>query len=96
VIDRPKRYFPVPALRSIDGPVLELARQTLRGERSRARGLFQPSYLDRLFRSPNRHRSRGGANLLWQLALLELWLQTHETPRRELRSDSVLHQLTSA
>jgi asparagine synthase (glutamine-hydrolysing) len=96
VIDRPKGYFPVPALRSVDGPVLDLVRQTLRGTRARARGLFRPSHLDQLFLDPNGHRSRGGANLLWQLALLELWLQEHEVPHRERRVDTVLHHLRTA
>src|SRR3954447_19894671 len=78
VIDRPKGYFPVPALRTIDGPVLDLVRETLGAPACRERGMFRPSYVERLSADPNGHRSSGGANLLWQLTILELWLQRHE------------------
>jgi len=81
VINRPKGYFPVPALRSIDGPVLELVKTTLEGHECRGRNLFRSSYVNELLAEPNGHRSRGGANLLWQLAILELWLQSHEQVR---------------
>src|SRR3954470_7152431 len=80
VIDRPKGYFPLPALRSIDGPVLDLVKGTLEARACRGRGLFRPGYVAKLVADPNRHRSQGGANLLWQLAILELWLQTHAYP----------------
>ena len=39
VIDRPKGYFPVPALTHLEGPVLELVEEALR---SSDRGLFGP------------------------------------------------------
>src|SRR3954469_16169139 len=81
VIDRPKGYFPVPALRSIDGPVLDLVEATLDAPACRGRGLFRRDYVKKLVAEPNRHRSQGGASLLWQLAILELWLQSHEYPK---------------
>ena len=45
---------------------------------ARARGLFRPEYVDRLLADPNTPRTTLGANQLWQLALLEMWLQKVE------------------
>ncbi|WP_248960602.1 N-acetylglutaminylglutamine amidotransferase [Sphaerisporangium perillae] len=75
VIDRPKGYFPVPAIRHIHGPFLELVRDALTGQAARERGLFRPAMVDKLLASPDDHRTTLGANALWQLGLLELWLQ---------------------
>ncbi|MCP5364574.1 MAG: N-acetylglutaminylglutamine amidotransferase [Hyphomicrobiales bacterium] len=77
VIDRPKGYFPVPALKYIDGIVLEMTRDALYSHASRDRGLFRPSYLDALFADPKSHITPLRGSELWQCALLELWLQTH-------------------
>ena len=41
VIDRPKGYFPVPALKHLRGPLLDRVRETLDDPRSRRRGLFR-------------------------------------------------------
>ncbi|GGS66675.1 asparagine synthetase B [Planobispora rosea] len=75
VVDRPKGYFPVPAVRHVDGPLLELVRDALNAPAARARGLFDRSYVERLLAAPNEHRTPVGVNVLWQLGLLELWLQ---------------------
>ncbi|MEU3839397.1 N-acetylglutaminylglutamine amidotransferase [Streptomyces sp. NPDC028635] len=77
VIDRPKGYFPVPAITHMAGPVLERVRDTLRAPEARRRGLFQDAYVAELLAAPEEHRTRRGANALWQVALLETWLQTH-------------------
>ncbi|MCS0638461.1 N-acetylglutaminylglutamine amidotransferase [Streptomyces sp. LP05-1] len=77
VVDRPKGYFPVPAIRHMAGPVLERVREALAAPEARARGLFREEYVAELLAAPDRHRTRRGANALWQVALLELWLQTH-------------------
>jgi asparagine synthase (glutamine-hydrolysing) len=77
VIDRPKGYFPVPGLRSLEGPVLEVVRDALCSTAARDRGLFDPGHVRSLLDAPNDHRSASGANLLWQLAIVELWLQEH-------------------
>lgn len=76
VIDRPKGYFPVPAIRHLDGPFLDLVRDALTSSAARSRGLFQPSYVAALLADPDRDRATTGVNTLWQLGLLELWLQT--------------------
>ncbi len=77
VIDRKKGYFPVPALKYIDGPYLELARDALSSQAARERGLFRQDYLEQLFASPKDHITPLRGSELWQVALLELWLQTH-------------------
>ncbi|OIK29239.1 N-acetylglutaminylglutamine amidotransferase [Streptomyces malaysiense] len=77
VVDRPKGYFPVPAITHMAGPVLEKVRDALNAPEAKRRGVFQDSYVAALLAAPDRHRTRRGANALWQVALLEIWLQTH-------------------
>jgi asparagine synthase (glutamine-hydrolysing) len=78
VIDRPKGYFPVPALKYIQGPYLEMVRDALTNQKARERGLFRQDYLDRLFAAPAEHITRLRGSELWQVALLEMWLQSQE------------------
>jgi asparagine synthase (glutamine-hydrolysing) len=75
VIDRPKGYFPVPAIRYLHGPFLEKVRDALCGPTGRARGLFRADYVEGLLQHPNDVRTTLGSNALWQVALLEMWLQ---------------------
>jgi asparagine synthase (glutamine-hydrolysing) len=77
VIDRPKGYFPVPAITHLEGKVLDLVRDALTDDAARERGLFRPEYVDRLLGDPNGELTPLRGNKLWQLGLLELWLQTH-------------------
>ncbi len=77
VIDRPKGYFPVPALKYIEGPYLEMVRDTLDSTVARQRGIFQRPYVDMLLSAPKEHITPLRGSRLWQVALLELWLQTH-------------------
>jgi asparagine synthase (glutamine-hydrolysing) len=77
LIDRPKGYFPVPALRHLQGRLLDQVTDALDNPLAKERGLFRPEYLERLRAAPNEHRTPVGYNKLWQLGLLELWLQTH-------------------
>ncbi|GAA3611066.1 N-acetylglutaminylglutamine amidotransferase [Microlunatus ginsengisoli] len=75
VIDRTKGYFPVPAIRQLEGPYLDRVRDALTDPAARARGLFRPELVQRLLADPNTTRTQLGSNALWQLALLEMWLQ---------------------
>ncbi|MEU8257218.1 asparagine synthase (glutamine-hydrolyzing) [Micromonospora inaquosa] len=75
VIDRPKGYFPVPAIRHLSGPLLDDVRDALTARPARERGLFRKDYLEELLDAPNARRTTLGSNALWQLGLLELWLQ---------------------
>jgi len=77
VIDRKKGYFPVPELKYLDGPYLDLVRDTLTSTAARDRGLFRPAYLDKLFDAPADHITPLRGSELWQVGLLELWLQNH-------------------
>ena len=75
VIDRPKGYFPVPALKYVRGSFLELMREVLNATACRDRGLFQRAYVERLLSAPEAHLTPLQGSKLWHLALLELWLQ---------------------
>lgn len=75
VIDRPKGYFPVPALKYIEGPYLEMVRDALTSSAARERGLFRDDYLNGLFAAPADHITKLHGSELWQVGLLELWLQ---------------------
>ena len=77
VIDRPKGYFPVPALKYLEGPYLDLVREALHAPAAKERGLFREDYVDALLAEPNEALTPLRGNKLWQLGLLELWLQTH-------------------
>jgi asparagine synthase (glutamine-hydrolysing) len=75
VIDRPKGYFPVPGVRHLDGPILDSVRAALTNRAAVDRGLFRPAVVESLLSDPNSRRTTIGANVLWQVGLLELWLQ---------------------
>ncbi len=75
VVDRPKGYFPVPILKHVDGPVLALARDVLTSRRALDRGLFRRKTVERLLAAPSEHITPLRGSRLWQVALLEMWLQ---------------------
>ncbi len=77
VIDRPKGYFPVPALKHLKGRVLETVKDALHSRAARERGLFRADYVQQLLAAPSDHITPLRGSTLWQLGLLELWLQTH-------------------
>ena len=77
VIDRPKGYFPVPALKYLDGEYLAFATDTLRSTRSRERELFNPDYFDLLIKQPEDHITPLRGSKLWQMVALERWLSIH-------------------
>jgi asparagine synthase (glutamine-hydrolysing) len=75
VIDRPKGYFPVPALKYIRGPFLQLVRDVLDQPAAVQRNLFSRAYVERLLARPESELTPKGHSKLWQIASLELWLQ---------------------
>ncbi len=75
VIDRPKGYFPVPALKYLEGDYLEMARSILEQKAAQERGIFDLAYIDMLFQSPKDHLTPLRGSKLWQIVLLEYWLQ---------------------
>jgi asparagine synthase (glutamine-hydrolysing) len=76
VIDRPKGYFPVPALKYLRGPFYDFVHDVLDAKAARERGLFNRPYIDRLLANPEGELTPKGHSKLWQVALLECWLQT--------------------
>ena len=79
VIDRPKGYFPVPALKYVRGEFLELMRGILMSDACLKRGLYQRDYVNKLLAEPEApaHFTRINGSKLWHLALLEWWLQVN-------------------
>jgi asparagine synthase (glutamine-hydrolysing) len=79
VIDRPKGYFPVPALKYVRGSFLEMMRDILMSNACIRRGLYQRAYVEKLLAQPEapEHFTRINGSKLWHLALLEWWLQVH-------------------
>ncbi len=77
VIDRPKGYFPVPALKYLRGGFLDYVRDLLNSRAARERGLFRPDYVADVLAEPEAHITPLGGSKLWQLGLLEAWLQAH-------------------
>ena len=77
VIDRPKGYFPMPALKYVRGDFLVMMRDLVNSRACRERGIYRRAYLDMLLDAPDMHHTRIQGNKLWHLALLELWLQRH-------------------
>ena len=75
VIDRPKGYFPVPALKYVRGDFLERMRSILNSEACLRRGLYQRDYVEKLLADPELYLTRIQGSKLWHLALLEWWLQ---------------------
>jgi asparagine synthase (glutamine-hydrolysing) len=77
VIDRPKGYFPVPPLIYLQGPYVDMLRDALSSPAAKERGLFRPDHVRHLLDHPNELTTLR-YNKLWEIGLLELWLQTHD------------------
>jgi asparagine synthase (glutamine-hydrolysing) len=75
VIDRRKGYFPVPAIRHLEGAFLDRVREAVTDPVAKARGLVRSDWLDAMLADPNTARTNLGSNALWQVSLLEMWLQ---------------------
>lgn len=75
VIDRPKGYFPMPALKYVRGYFLQMVRDTLMSRACIQRGLFSREYIEMLLAAPDQHHTRLQGSKVWHMALLEQWLQ---------------------
>jgi asparagine synthase (glutamine-hydrolysing) len=75
VIDRPKGYFPVPALKFVRGEALKFMQEVVDSQACRERGLFRRDYIETLLANPEGQHTRILGNKLWHVALLEFWLQ---------------------
>jgi len=68
----------VPGIRHLHGEVLEMVRDALTNDAARRRGLYRADVVANLLAAPNETRTTLGSNALWQLAVLEMWLQSME------------------
>ncbi len=75
VIDRPKGYFPMPALKYVRGEFLDFMRDILNSQECINRNIYQRDYVQCLLNEPEKHHTRLNGSKLWHLALLEFWLQ---------------------
>ncbi|GAB6146230.1 N-acetylglutaminylglutamine amidotransferase [Desulfocicer niacini] len=75
VIDRPKGYFPVPALKYIQGKYLDFVTSILKSDACKSRKIIRNEYINVLLDSPEAHITPLRGSKLWQVALLELWMQ---------------------
>ncbi|QMT59735.1 N-acetylglutaminylglutamine amidotransferase [Legionella sp. PC997] len=78
IVDRPKGYFPVPALKYLEGSTLELMREVLSSENITKRGIFNLGGVQSLFTKSAKNFTPSGISKLWQVGLLEYWLQQHK------------------
>jgi asparagine synthase (glutamine-hydrolysing) len=76
LIDRPKGYFPVPPLVHLGPSTVELLADALTSRAATDRGLFRPGHVRHLIDHPN-DLTTLRYNQLWQLGVLELWLQSN-------------------
>ncbi|MEN8168482.1 MAG: asparagine synthase-related protein, partial [Pseudomonadota bacterium] len=75
VIDRPKGYFPMPALKYVRGDFLAFMQDILDSQVARERGIFHREYIDMLMAAPEMHHTRIQGSKLWHIAVFEFWLQ---------------------
>lgn len=61
---------------------MDVVRDAPTNDAAQARGLYRGETLDRLLAAPSDTRTTLGANVLWQLAVLEIWIQSMEESRR--------------
>ncbi len=77
IIDRPKGYFPVPALKFFRGEYLDFVSEIFRQPEAKQRELFNMDYVTDLLKAPDNHITPLNGSKLWQIALLEYWMQIH-------------------
>ena len=77
VIDRPKGYFPMPALKYVRGEFLDFMRDIINSDKCRERGIYSRKYVNKLLDNPEEHHTKLQGSKLWHLVALEYWLQRH-------------------
>jgi len=101
IIHRPKQGFAIPLGRWFRGKLDNVVRELLLSEEARRRGLFRPTYIERLLELQKRGRDLDLQ--LWTLISFEMWCKTFldgrvgkvSEPRAESNvSHSVLQQST--
>jgi asparagine synthase (glutamine-hydrolysing) len=77
VIDRPKGYFPVPALKYFRGEYFDFVKDMVTGEGAAKRDIFNRPYVEQVLAAPDEHITPLKGSRLWQMALLYYWLDVH-------------------
>lgn len=77
IVNRSKGYFPVPGLKYLEGSTLELIREVLSPDKIKQRGMFNLKTVENLFEQTKDCFTPSGNSKLWQIGLLEYWLQQH-------------------
>jgi asparagine synthase (glutamine-hydrolysing) len=75
VIDRKKGYFPMPALKYVQGEYLEFMSDILTSNACINRGIFSQEYVNNVINSPRKYMTALNGSRLWHLALLEFWMR---------------------
>jgi asparagine synthase (glutamine-hydrolysing) len=75
VIDRKKGYFPMPALKYVQGEFLDFMKDILKSQACLNRGVFNQDFIDKILAKPTDYMTKLNGSRLWHLALLELWFQ---------------------
>jgi len=75
VINRKKGYFPMPALKYVQGEYLEFMSDILTSNACINRGIFSQKYVNDVVNSPRSYMTALNGSRLWHLALLEFWMQ---------------------
>ena len=75
IIDRKKGYFPMPALKYVQGEFLTFMSDILNSTACVNRGIFDRKYVKKLIDNPRDYMTALNGSRLWHLALLEFWLQ---------------------
>jgi len=75
VVCRPKGYFPVPALKCLQSPIKNLLNDILSPQQINKRGIFNSAVIKDLLSNSAGTLTPFGASKLWQIGLLEYWLQ---------------------
>ncbi len=82
VIDRPKGYFPVPALKYLRGDLLDTLRDRLLDPQAHTAALLRRDAVEQRLNDPDNFITPLRGSECWQLGLLELWLSKHVGARR--------------
>jgi asparagine synthase (glutamine-hydrolysing) len=75
IIDRKKGYFPMPALKHVQGDFLEFMSDILTSSACLNRGVFNQNYVEKVINSPRDYMTALNGSRLWHLALFEFWMQ---------------------
>jgi asparagine synthase (glutamine-hydrolysing) len=75
VIDRKKGYFPMPALKYVQGEFFEFMSDILTSRECINRDIFNKNFVQKIINDPQQYMTALNGSRLWHLALLELWLQ---------------------